>query len=110
MDRYDIPTPTRFLAYIECSKIPAPMSFALIKKPNVYNSFKLTNFDDIQTAGKQTLKNLQILGLRPLSYIPNFLGVPVLKSQNRKFAWLIRKSQISKFQKNATQLCLKAVR
>ncbi len=53
-------------------------------------------------------KNLQILGLIPLSYIPNSLGVPVLKSQNRKFS-LIRKSQILKFLKNATQLCLKAV-
>ncbi len=39
----------------------------------------------------------------------NFLGVPVHKSQIRKFLWLLHESQIRKFLQNAAQLCLKIV-
>ncbi len=40
----------------------------------------------------------------------NILGVPVRKSQTRKFLWSICKSQICKFLQNiAAQLCLKTV-
>ncbi len=35
------------------------------------------------------------------------LGVPVRKSQIRKFLWLIRRSQIRKFPQNTAQICLK---
>ncbi len=80
VDRYDIPTPTLFLAYIECSKIPAPMFFAVIKKtwsqgfkPSVYNSFKLTNFDDIQAAGKQTFKKFANSWAHSVIVYPKFL-------------------------------------
>ncbi len=39
--------------------------------------------------------------------IRKFLGVPVRKSQNRKFLSLICKSQIREVPQNTSQLCLK---
>ncbi len=49
------------------------------------------------------IANLKILGLIPLSQIPNFLGVPARKSQIRKFIWL--KSANSKFAQISTKYC-----